>query len=846
MATATTASPSPFPPFHQQEEQKTTLAEIDQEFQKIGCLGHGGFGSVFLAKKKSGRKVALKFTRFRLDCVLEDEMESFHRELDAVLQLECTTSNEGHNRDLSVVHFEDWFIGTDFAAIVMQYCDGKTLSDEILSKSDPDSEPYTERRIAWYALQLSEALAYAHQRGVYHTDVKSANVLIDRTGGGKLLLADFGSSIGAGEEAIRFTEIYASPEFQDAVARDDFSGLEADKIDSFGLGCIIFEMLCCKKLVDLTQDETLAEFIKKNQVDAALNLPCFRLPWATESASDPDVAYSSHLKGLVKTLLEALPSNRWSPTELQKPIRQDPLSPLLVDFVTAAQTPRPGAPVTIDNVQLGMFVQRGIHWADGDQDGGPGSVGVVVKLDADGGYTEVAFPTRAPEEEAKSLCCRIGAGNKYELQVGPTPLGDFYAGSNNPKGGGLIYGTDVSNCKAGQLINNNCMVVGVDYEQNRFMVAPMERITVPALQVSLPIEPAPVGPANPRKPMSPPESWTNADGAQVEVVDDDEKGLVIEPFYAIHGGLDLQRYEIVSVKRIQQESMWTSYALACEQVASESWGIVNERRLFHGSGRNLPEHLLGTPDSFYQLCSASSSGGSGELIFSAQSKFGDKHSYRTPSDSTLRTMIMSRVALGRVDERTNNDGRPARPSQFAPLDFHSVHHRNHSDGEVYTINNPFQCYPEYIITYRVQPQAGRRMVRARRPGNRNRPDRGTNRRPIPRRPRQQVSPTTANTSTPFSAFTMRPVDFIPSPVPATPPPVTNGADTPATPGLTTAKMCVVCLDKPVNHMLIPCGHPCLCAICATQQGLTALNHKCPECRQRIREAVRFYGTVVEE
>lgn len=225
-------------------EQLTTMAQVDGVFQQLACLGHGGFGSVFLAKKKSGRKMALKFMRIGLDDDEDEIHASFTREVDAVLKLDCTTSNEG-NQDMSIVYFRDWFRGPNFACIVMQYCSGGTLSMEI-DKKVQSNTPYTERRIVWYALQLSEALAHAHSHGVAHHDVKGSNVLIDAAAGGKLLLADFGSAVSPGEEGQTFTKLYAAPELLTAQESDDFSGLEPEKIDAFSLGCILFELVCCK------------------------------------------------------------------------------------------------------------------------------------------------------------------------------------------------------------------------------------------------------------------------------------------------------------------------------------------------------------------------------------------------------------------------------------------------------------------------------------------------------------------------------------------------------------------------------------------------------------------------
>ena len=41
--------------------------------------------------------------------------------------------------------------------------------------------------------------------------MKSANILIDASAGGKLLLADFGTALKPGEETVGFTKSYASP-----------------------------------------------------------------------------------------------------------------------------------------------------------------------------------------------------------------------------------------------------------------------------------------------------------------------------------------------------------------------------------------------------------------------------------------------------------------------------------------------------------------------------------------------------------------------------------------------------------------------------------------------------------
>jgi len=103
------------------KDTQNTLSLIDRNYTTIGCIGIGGFGSVFLATKKSGRKVALKV--MPMDTSDDDDYEQFCREIESVHNLNEGVDNS--NRDMHIIFFEDWFISRNFVCIVMQYADGK-------------------------------------------------------------------------------------------------------------------------------------------------------------------------------------------------------------------------------------------------------------------------------------------------------------------------------------------------------------------------------------------------------------------------------------------------------------------------------------------------------------------------------------------------------------------------------------------------------------------------------------------------------------------------------------------------------------------------------------------------
>jgi hypothetical protein len=52
---------------------------------------------------------------------------------------------------------------------------------------------------------------------------------------------------------------------------------------------------------------------------------------------------------------------------------------------------------------------------------------------------------------------------------------------------------------------------------------------------------------------------------------------------------------------------------------------------------------------------------------------------------------------------------------------------------------------------------------------------------------------------------------------------------------TEETMCVVCFDAPKDHLIVPCGHQCVCARCAEQLTKTR-TPTCPVCRDPIQQA----------
>ena len=746
------------------QETQQTLLQIDKNYECIGCLGHGNFGSVFAAKKtsRSGRRVALKV--MPMDTSDEDDYEQFTREIEAVVNLNSCIDEErkspgNNNRDLSIVFFEEWFIASNFVCIVMNYVDGGTLAMEIERKT----EPYAERRIGWYALQLCDALAFAHERGVSHHDVKAANILIDAAGGGKLMLADFGTSIKPGEDTcVGFTKSYASPELLASFELEDFSSLRPDKIDSYALGCVLYELLLSQRLENVSEKQTLAEYIDEAGLDAALaSLPLPFLPPDTTTGNV--VGYTHELKNLVMNLLQPNAGDRWLPSQLQKPLRHDPKSPLLMPRLTAAKIATPGVPVTLDNIQLGMFVQRGPDWDDGDSDGPIGSVGVIVSLDADALYAEVAFPSRRKAHRPEPLCCRIGASNKFELKVGPVPISDFVSNPNSlrhDRYDGVVPIDDSNALTVGEMINRKCQVVGIDKSLGVMFVAPIQLLptkTLPKPQIWQIDEKSFL---SPREHETHPKTWKSEQGPVTDVLEQEEIENVLSLFFGtmdISEELKKKFFPVQKIERIQDSWLFESYARRKEKVKMEAWGLENEVDAFMSmDGLSLTNLQMFNQREFSMR----------SLVMIG--KIGKSNS--------IQQILLCRVVTGRVASDSS-------PSNL-------VCHTEAISKDLYRCRGPCLAYPYYIITYKNK---------------------------APRNFRYGL--TEENTDVPQSS-----PDIHRSPT----------------------KECVICMERPVKYVMVPCGHPVLCEKCNSPHRLRKLKSKCPVCRVPFQRTMMIYGRVVND
>jgi len=150
--------------------------EVDKldKFFLLRLLGRGGMGSVWLAETPEGEKVAVKV----LDASLAGQrtyLTRFFREAQAATRLQ----HEGIVRGLAVGESAGHYY------YAMEFVEGETAG-EVLEREGP----LPPKRATEIILEVAKALAYAHQQGIIHRDIKPDNIML--TAQGRAKLADLG------------------------------------------------------------------------------------------------------------------------------------------------------------------------------------------------------------------------------------------------------------------------------------------------------------------------------------------------------------------------------------------------------------------------------------------------------------------------------------------------------------------------------------------------------------------------------------------------------------------------------------------------------------------------------
>ena len=220
-----------------------------------GEIARGGMGVIYRGLDlKLNRQVAIKVLHAHLSGD-ESFAQRFLREARAMARLA--------HENIIRVHAVDEQDGMHY--IVMEYFPGRNLRE--LLREQPRLPVRQTLRIA---LQLAQALAYAHAQGIIHRDIKPANIMVDGTG--KTKLVDFGIAAALDESSLTATgQIIGTPEY---MAPEQARGEALDgRSDLYAVGIVLYEMLVGRTPFHGVAKTTILGKLMQNRDEVPLDFP---------------------------------------------------------------------------------------------------------------------------------------------------------------------------------------------------------------------------------------------------------------------------------------------------------------------------------------------------------------------------------------------------------------------------------------------------------------------------------------------------------------------------------------------------------------------------------------------
>jgi len=197
-------------------------------------LGSGGIGVVYLARDQQllSKPVVIK--------VLLDELEAsenrvwfkkkFRQEIEALARID-------HPGVVGVLDAGEMPDGK--AYLVMQYVEGVDL------RAVMKSQGMDLAQVAHIMRQIGQALSAAHEKGVYHRDVKPENIMLQTLGEGEaqVKLIDFGIATVRDSQAATSKDLTKAAGTLPYMAPEQLRGRPSAASDVYSMGVVAYEMV---------------------------------------------------------------------------------------------------------------------------------------------------------------------------------------------------------------------------------------------------------------------------------------------------------------------------------------------------------------------------------------------------------------------------------------------------------------------------------------------------------------------------------------------------------------------------------------------------------------------------
>ncbi|XP_048017723.1 serine/threonine-protein kinase pim-1-like [Megalobrama amblycephala] len=228
--------------------------DINKDYNIGRLLGQGGFGKVYEGIRLSdSRKVALKYV-FKKECYENERLSLFGKLLPNEVAMMIRVS-EGPSVP-QIIKLLDWYeTRTDYILVIERPTPCKNLRQYLVKNGGRISE--SKARVVMH--QVVTAARICFERGIFHSDIKLENLLINENSL-QVKLIDFGVSRSFktfGYTRYFGTKLYAPPEAFRRIRR-----YHAKPATVYSLGVLLFAMLFGKYPYKV-KPEVIADILRK-------------------------------------------------------------------------------------------------------------------------------------------------------------------------------------------------------------------------------------------------------------------------------------------------------------------------------------------------------------------------------------------------------------------------------------------------------------------------------------------------------------------------------------------------------------------------------------------------------
>jgi len=204
-------------------------------YKVMSRLGAGAMATVFLAEHpRINKRVAIKVIHHEL-ATNKEMVSRFFTEARAASQI-------NHENVVDILDFGQTPEGDNF--MVMEYLDGQTISSRLRAAGR------LEIPVALHiTMQIADALAAAHDKGVVHRDLKPDNIFLIRrlTNPDYVKILDFGlAKLLVGGEALQHRtssgSVLGTPHYMAPEQCEGKPSIDG-RADLYSVGCILFQMI---------------------------------------------------------------------------------------------------------------------------------------------------------------------------------------------------------------------------------------------------------------------------------------------------------------------------------------------------------------------------------------------------------------------------------------------------------------------------------------------------------------------------------------------------------------------------------------------------------------------------